>query len=282
MNRIIFFLLAWLCTITLQAQSIKILKGDSVVDSFTPEEADRVIITESMSDYVEVGDLLWATKNLGATSVAGSPSACYGDYYAWSEVAPRYTGMHITNSQQATFDGWAESHLYGYSANDCPSYSANAICAENDAATQVWGNVGYEWRMPTAEEFHLLAQACTGSMLSQTVTPLSTATPAGGIYWLESNQQLLSEYAGVAGVLFVLNDDTTKRIFFPAAGYVDGKEFGNGGVYGCYWTANRNTALPGDAFYMLLSSSNLNPSNSDPLYEGYSIRPVATKFQLVQ
>lgn len=171
-------------------------------------------------EYVEIGGIKWATMNLGASSIAGSPATCFGDYFAWGETDPRYTGImtyYKSNYAYATFQGWRSEHSEGYSSKDVPSYTDSFLDAEHDAATDTWGD---KWRTPTKEDFEALALACGGSINNYDIDKnvLNTSNPTGGIYWLEIDQQYLPEYTGVCGTLFVDQTDTNNRIFFPNAG----------------------------------------------------------------
>ena len=100
-----------------------------------------------------------------------------------------------------------------------------------DAAHVIWGGT---WRMPTYNDFMDLILACGGAYKTElgevqgaecTTTPLPSANPGKGIYWVSAEQTYISDYTGVAGVLFC---DGTSKLFFPAGG------FG--------WDVNRNTS----------------------------------------
>ena len=223
-------------------------------------------------EWVEIGGVKWATMNVGATSVAGSPSTCYGDYYAWGETEPRYTGIAINGANSVTFAGWKSDHSSGYSSSDFPTYTGTTLDAAHDVATQNWGS---SWRTPTTAEFKALAKACTGSDSYQTVpSSLTTSNPEGGIYWLASGQDYLPEYKGVAGVLFVDKSDPPLRVFFPANGYCSSASFYKGGSDGDYWSS---TIFSNDSSYacpLWINSSSVRPSFFNERKFGFTIRPV--------
>ncbi len=221
-------------------------------------------------DYVEIGGKKWATMNLGATTVAGSYATCAGDFYAWGETTPRYTGISWSDSK-ASFTGlsmqWSSSYY--------PSYTDETLDEAHDAVVKSSSWVG-GWRTPTKADFVSLAVACSGSNADvQTPKTLSSATPAGGIYWLSETQTYLEEYAGVAGVLFVAKSDTSKRVFFPAVGYGGKSTHYEGGTNGCYWSSSCFMSNTNDAFVLDTYQDNVNLSIHYNRYQGFPIRPVS-------
>lgn len=62
-------------------------------------------------------------------------------------------------------------------------------------------------------------------------TALHSANPGKGIYWVSADQTYISDYIGVAGVLFC---DGISKLFFPAAGYGEGTYFKNANTIGFY------------------------------------------------
>ncbi len=79
--------------------------------------------------------------------------------------------------------------------------------------------------MPTEQDFRDLIIACGGAYRTElgevqaaecTPAPLPSANPGKGIYWVSAEQTYISDYTGVAGVLFC---DGSSKLFFPAAGF---------------------------------------------------------------
>lgn len=221
-------------------------------------------------EYIEIGGLKWATKNLGATTIAGSYETCCGDYYAWGETTTRYMTMTRTGANSATFT-WKNGYGSGYSSN-YPTYTGTQLDAAHDAATT---QMGEGWRTPTKADFEALAMACSGSS-SDEQTPISLINriTSGGIYWLTAEQTYEPEYTGVAGFLFVDKNDIDNRVFFPAAGGVYGTSLYVGGTYGNYWSSSLDTSDTNLAYYQYF-----NPSAVYPLsyyrYSGFTVRPVS-------
>ena len=120
-----------------------------------------------------------------------------------------------------------------------------------------------------------LAAACSGSSDdSQTPVELTNTITEGGIYWLSSTQTIESAYTGVEGLLFVSKEDISKRVFFPASGYVYGTSHSYGGTYGDYWSSSLHM-WDTNAYYLSFDSSRVSPSYNDVRYYGRMVRPVS-------
>ena len=224
-------------------------------------------------EYVEIGGLKWATMNVGATTVAGSYETCFGDYYAWGETQPRYASITRSTAGSASFTR-RNGYNSGYSSDNWPTYTGTTLDASHDAATANWGGT---WRTPTKAEYEALAVACSGSSANdQTPVNLINTITEGGIYWLSSTQTIESAYTGVAGLLFVSASDISKRVFFPASGFVYGTGLNYGGTLGSYWSSSLNTSDTDCAYCLFFNSSRVGPSISDSRrYSGFTVRPVS-------
>ena len=220
-------------------------------------------------EYVEIGGLKWATMNVGATTVAGSYETCFGDYYAWGETQPRYMTITRPYSGSASFT-WRNGYSSGYSDDNWPTYTGTTLDAAHDAATANWGGT---WRTPTNAEFEALAAACSGSSANgQTPVNLINTITEGGIYRLSRTQTIESAYTGVEGLLFVSASDISKRVFFPASGYVYDTIYSSGGRY---WSSSFLTSTHDYADGLGFSSSNVDPSYFGSRYRGFTVRPVS-------
>lgn len=209
------------CIITCTAADGSGVKAKCEVKSYFPE-------------YVEIGGLKWATKNVGAETVAGEPQTCYGNYFAWSETSPRYSSIYFTSASEATIT-MKPSYPSGYSVSHYVSYNnGSSLDAAHDAATQ---NMGTGWFTPSKDHFTALAAACGNQWKT-----LSGRVTEGGIYTLSETQTYEPGYTGVAGMLFVSTSDITKRVFFPNAGYIEGTDFYGGSKF---WSSdNSGTGKP--------------------------------------
>lgn len=219
-------------------------------------------------EYVEIDGIKWAKMNVGATTEAGSYKTCYGDFFAWGETEPNYSSMTYTSATTATFV-W-KGGKQGYTMR--PNYAEEELDAEHDAATQAWGGT---WRTPGRVEFEALAEACTGSKSIQTATELTSKVEKGGIYRLSADQTFEPEYTGVAGILFVAQADITKKVFFPATGYMSGTTWSNPGTYGYLWSSSLYTTNTTYAYALGLLNSSVRPSANEYTSRGFTVRPVS-------
>ena len=171
--------------------------------------------------YVDLGlpsGLLWATCNVGANA----PEE-YGDYFAWGETQPKdkynfstyqyWMGGFNTLTKYCTDPNYG---YYGFTDN------LTTLLPEDDAATANWG---YEWRMPTKEEWEELYQNTT-------------------CIWTTQN--------GVNGRLFTASNGNS--LFLPAAGYRWGSDLNFVGSDGDYWSSSLYTDDPNYAWTFYFSS----------------------------
>ena len=191
-------------------------------------------------DYVDLGlpsGTLWATMNVGA-----SKPSDYGLYFQWGDTKG-YTKEQIEKEKQ--FD-WAnyKFSIHGSSTN-FSKYTTlgETLDLEDDAAH---ANMGGSWRMPTPTQF--------SELLSNTTNTWTTQD-------------------GVNGRLFTSKTDTSKTIFFPAAGGAWGGSLDGSGGDGYYWSSMLST-------YNVYSGRDLN-FYSDDVYlsdigrgNGFSVRGV--------
>lgn len=213
-------------------------------------------------EFVEIGGLTWATKNLGATTIAGSLSTCAGDYYQWGSVNKLYTSI-TWNNTTATFNNLASGGFNAtnreYTETNVPN---NTLPDANDVVKQTKGD---GWRMPTSADFAALYAAC-----GEKKTTFGTKeTTEKGIYWCPN-------YGGVAGILFC---DGTNKLFFPAAGQARTETFSYGNTGGYYWSSSlSSSATSANALNFSWNTQTsvftVNTSQTILRYFGLSIRPV--------
>lgn len=168
--------------------------------------------------YVEIGGVKWATMNIGANSETD-----YGLYFQWGDTQGYHSRQCGSGSYQKPFS-WKD-YKFGNGtsnpgANGMVKYNASdgktVLDLSDDAARLYWGSY---WRMPTTEEFAALGAAV--------------------------NTQWTSNYNGtsVAGLIVTDRTDSTKVLFFPAAGGVDNSTY--------------NTEYVGNYFSSSLYSNNI-------------------------
>ena len=237
------------------------------------------------TDYVTIGGLKWAKCNVGAAKETD-----YGYYFFWggtvgyvydsanSKWVKASDGTELSAGftwSNAPFNNgsseYNETYFNSVKDTECPE---GILATKNDAAA-VYCGAG--WRMPTADDFTALANACKeGGYTSGTFIPNTSVDPSGagvsvdkGIYWCTS-------YDGVTGLLFC---DGTNRLFFPAAGtggsVNDGTSLSNAGFSGGYWSSSLKTTAMNYAYYLGFVNSYVGPLFDDFRYYGRSVRPVS-------
>ncbi|MBO6188512.1 MAG: hypothetical protein J6O23_08405 [Prevotella sp.] len=215
-------------------------------------------------DFVRLwaGGPVWATKNLGATSVSG-----YGDYYCWAGT----TNVNSTVINLGDSYNWNSNCPYcaGQNGNGYPiftKYFSNIsgwsavwggtgpydmkkeLDSTDDAATV---NLGSPWRIPTPAE--------TGSYMSSGLCG--------------TTQDHNATVNGINGVKFTGKDTYAgKALFLPKAGKREGTSLEQG-YEGNYWTSKISQARDeyADCFALHwgICDTEMRSRNN-----GHSIRPV--------
>ena len=239
MKKIIFTLLALVGTMSMNAQVLKVMKGDQVVATFSAGEADNFVFEEAPAfpfgqgeeAATGIGKVRWvqlwengpkfAEYNVGATSATE-----YGGHYCW--------GKTIDKDEDDKFkDG--ESVLIG---ND-------------DTATALWGE---KWRMPTKEEFDNLLKNCT-------------------VKWINGSTEKYNNTT-VKGLLCTGKDVySSNSVFLPAAGGCDKGSVSGQGSYGHYWSSTHRGSGSYYAYYLDFRSGSQCVDYTYRDY-GYSVRAV--------
>lgn len=191
---------------------------------------------------------VWATKNLGATSVTD-----YGNYYAWGETTGyaqseshdfSWENYGLCNGSGTTLTKYNNNSSYGTVDNKTELESAD------DAATKTLGS---SWRMPTDAEFN----SSTG-LLAYTTNAWTTVNSVAGKTFTGKDS-----YAG-------------KAIFLPAAGGWNNDLLGGQGLFSIYWSSSLNTNDPRNGRYLNFSSVDAGTGSDCYRYRGQSVRPVRT------
>jgi uncharacterized protein (TIGR02145 family) len=115
------------------------------------------------------------------------------------------------------------------------------IPLENDTVDKVWRN---RWRMPTQADFQ--------ELINNTISK-----------WLIIN--------GVGGYKFISKTDSSKYIFFPAAGYWSNGSQNDVGSSGNYWGSSPNGSNSACGLYF---DNGYKVVYNDSRKNGYSVRPV--------
>ena len=193
---------------------------------------------EPISDWVDLGlpnGLLWATRNVGATSPED-----YGDYFAWGETTTKsvydWTTYIYCNGDYNQLTKYCSRSDFGYNG-----FTDNLTILQpgDDAATANYGG-----RTPTIEEWQELINNTTAQ-------------------WTTRN--------GVNGRLFTSSNGNS--LFLPAAGYRWDSSLNFAGNRGFYWSSSLDTDDPSRAriFGFLSTFQGVNRGNRD---DGLSVRAV--------
>lgn len=189
------------------------------------------------SDYVDLGlpsGNLWATKNLGATSVDS-----YGTYLAWGETAFKNTTR--TSQYAGNKLAWDLANYYQTSQNTWYSFN----CGTDDGSADENG----QWT--TVEDGTITVDPCRNLLGKPWMTP-------GFADWQELIQNCKLEWTtinNVNGVLFTSNINS-RQLFLPAAGNYSpaANSYQNVGSRCLYQSSNmRYTNTSGNAQIRLLS-----------------------------
>lgn len=298
MKKILLTLVGLSALMSIHAQVVEVYKNGQLIQKFynTPNSQYEVVFKPSGDqetinghEYIEIAGRKWATMNVGAKTVAGSPETAYGDYYTWGEIDTYYNSLTETgiifksNATGTHIKGKKTGYNY---PNYCGStqftewedYPAptGVLGEDYDVAHKEWGST---WHMPTIHDFQSLHEACggTGKLLDapETITK-------GGVYWVKAGTKLDGTTYGVAGALFVTTEDITKRLFFPMAGNLQGayqNAHRNGvGTLCTYWSSSAypsNPSLAQNFSVSTLEHTVLRHHINVGRCFGFSIRPVA-------
>jgi len=195
--------------------------------------------------YVEIGGLKWATMNVGATAVTD-----VGLYFSWGDISG-YTAAQVGSGEGQKFFGWLDYKYYS-GAETMTKYNSTdgkkVLDLSDDAAR---ANMGGLWRMPTAAEYAALGEAVNST-------------------WTTDYQG-----SGVSGLVLTDKTDSSKVLFFPAAGRCD-----YGGVdyvrsYGFYWSSSVRSGDVQFAWDLDFDSSSVNWRSTYYRYFGFAVRGVA-------
>lgn len=200
-------------------------------------------------DFVDLGlpsGTLWATCNVGADKPSDS-----GLYFQWGDVQG-YTFCQVgLGDGQKKFSSdfsdykWHESGIVDVDNIKFKKYTVGgaALKLEDDA---VHTHMGGDWHMPTISQIKELIDNTTSE-------------------WTEQN--------GVKGKLLISKSDTSKTIFFPAAGIAWDGSVRYSGVDGYVWSSMLDVTYVDSGQSLLFYSGYVNLF-SDDRYNGLPVRGI--------
>lgn len=200
-------------------------------------------------DYVEIGGIKWATMNVGANSITDT-----GLYFQWGDTQG-YTASQVGSGEGQKYFGW-EDYKYGNGTSSpgntgMTKYNSSdgktVLDASDDAVIANWGG---QWRMPTTAEYAALGAAVNSA-------------------WTASYQG-----SGVSGLVCTDKADSSKVLFFPAAGSCLYGSVTYVGSYGYYWSSSVYSSNVQRAYSPSFFSSSVNWQNDDRRCYGFPVRGV--------
>lgn len=239
---------------------------EAVLPDRTPPGVTKVDLGIYVGGAASGKKLLWADRNIGATSETD-----YGLYFAWGDVIGRSGAV---SSGTTAADGYSFSWTntpYNYGSdvfaatkyNDTDGLTQLENC--DDAAYMNWGG---KWRMPTKAEMEALAYTRNTDDFGESNTT----------HW---KWEWISDYngSGHAGYLISYRENTTDNttinstIFLPAAGSRNGTSVNNQGLYGNYRSSSLFEHYLGNAYYLYFRSGDWGVRYHYRNH-GYSVRAV--------
>ena len=198
-------------------------------------------------EYIEIGGIKWATMNVGANSETD-----YGLYFQWGDTQG-YTAEQVGNGDGKKAFTWTDykySNNGGSTAADMTKYNSTdgktVLDIEDDVVRVNWGGT---WRMPTVDELRALSNA---------VNAVWTTNYNG---------------SGINGLLYTDINNSSKTLFFPAAGNCGDGLFVGRGSTGRYWSSSLYSPNAKSSRYLLFhSGGKFNDAISR--YCGHSVRGV--------
>ena len=169
------------------------------------DDSGKVHYFQDGHEYVEIGGLKWAIKNVGAEKETDS-----GLYFQWNNTQG-YTADQVGRGKKC-FD-WID-YKYANHMTKYNSTNGKTILDSVDDAARF--HMGGGWRMPTEEDFQILLTNTTNK-------------------WVKVVN-------GVKGRLFTSNRDKFKTLFFPACGNCSGGNVYSVGYFGHYWSSSLNSS----------------------------------------
>ena len=227
MKRIFSVMLVMTSSLLAHSQMLmKVEKSDGTIVEYLTTDVKRVFFeslepptpTTPIPEIVDLGlSVKWASFNVGASKPEES-----GGYYSWGETEEKesYT---------------AETYLYN-NIYLGPCISGSPLDVANV-------KLGYNWRLPTSDEFYELYSQCTW-----------TWTSVGGIPG------------------FQITGPNGNHIFLPSAGFYRNDQLRNTDGEGCY--SSGSAAGMTEMAYLRFETNRRMGSNSSNGRNGYTVRAV--------
>ncbi len=239
MKKILFSLIALVCSMSMSAQVMKVMKNGQ----------DTPVETYYGSDYYVVFEEAPATTGIAVATIGGN-DVNVGWVQLWAG-GPKFAeyNVGVTDGQAESFGGL---YCWGGSIDKDPNGAYNdgtdALTGDDDTATKLWGSA---WRMPTKDELDALNANCD-------------------LAWTTNYNE-----SGVKGRIYTGKGDyASNSIFLPAAGFLEEYEDGvqQQGQLCSYWSSTPKNDY---AYYMYFGQYTYGANMWDAKRRySYSVRAV--------
>lgn len=261
---------AIVCSMSVNAQTMKVMKGDKVVATYTAEQADKVVFEEATAPTKS--NLLSGKFTVAeGKTVQFTKGNLYWDGSAYKFEANQTDYPTSWDANHVSHFFWSQTPSVAYAQNysdGSKSASDKFFCGEDNKIT-VEGTSGL-FALSKDEWSYLISTRTDATNLlkyGQTVgekTNCLLIAPDGfdTSKWHSSNSYTLEEVNSLG------------LVCLPAAGYRNGSSFGNGGSWGYCWSSTPSSGRSDDASFLIFNSGNVRTSLNGRNF-GQSLRLVA-------
>ena len=260
---------AIVCSMSVNAQTMKVMKGDKVVATYTAEQADKVVFEEATAPTKS--NLLSGKFTVAeGKTVQFTRSNLYwdGNDYKFEANQTDYPTSWDANHVGHFFWSSTAAVAYAQSYSDgSASTSDKFFCGEDNKIT-VEGTEGL-YALSSDEWTYLVNSRTNARSLYK-----YGVTVAG-----KSNCLIIAP-DGYTGTIAASYDATAWAaaealglVCLPAAGYRSGSNLDCGGYYGYYWSSSPYAFHASHAYYLYFYSDDFGPASSNYRF-GYSLRLV--------
>lgn len=213
--------------------------GDSGAGDGRDENGEPDLAGHEAVDLGLPSGTLWATMNVGATSVND-----YGSFFSWGETS--YKSVYDITTYAHCRKSYTTLTKYCLDMNYGSVDNKTVLDMEDDAARAVWGG---SWRMPTQAEMQELLDECT-------------------CVWTIRER--------LSGIIFTSANGNS--VFFPASGYCYGGDGEERDLKGYYWTSSLSGSFSGNANTLVFDSGDSYRGSANcsviDRFVGAAVRPV--------
>ena len=240
-------------------------------------------------NYVQVGDIKWATNNVAITESGNKvfkslktpltgEDVVNGDYFQWAahegycgNSTDADKGLLIYESFTSTMCGDASDAFTFKIKTGTTKYQFNASGISPYYNTNTSKYTKYTSYPATLESADDVASICWGGTWRMaTIAEFKALYDCTKWTWNGTDKGYYLTEKGVT----LASDKSNAIMFFPAAGYGYNKGFNNVGVYGRYWSSSISSTTS-NAHNLYTTSSEVSAQSTNARIFGIPIRPVS-------